>query len=43
MKRVKSLLVLLAAVTLNLLAFANVASACGPMSYQPEVPGKLPK
>jgi len=36
-------LIILAATLLSLLAFANVAAATGPWSYQPEVPNKLLK
>ncbi|CEP67977.1 Staphylococcal AgrD [Moorella glycerini] len=39
----KRVLVILAAALLSLLAFANVAAATGPWSYQPEVPDKLLK
>ncbi len=39
----KRILLLLAAGLLTMLAFANIAAACGPWSYQPEVPAKLLK
>ena len=39
----KSKLIALFTALLTILAFANVASACGPFSYQPEVPSILKK
>lgn len=37
----KRLVIVLVASFLTLLAYANVAAASGPFSYQPEVPEKL--
>jgi cyclic lactone autoinducer peptide len=38
----KAILTLMGAVV-TLLAFANIAAACGPYGYQPEVPANLRK
>jgi len=40
---VRRLIVTLFASLLTLIAFANVASACGPLGYQPELPKALRK